>query len=222
VSATHAENVFIGSPVAQLQEGQLFRRFTQLLIGLVAFGASMAFLVRSNIGAMPWDVLSLGLTRHFGLTLGTWSVIVSIIVVLLWIPLRQPPGIGTICNIFVIGFSVDMTLAILPQATFIGAQVAYMFIGVLLNGLATAAYVGVRLGPGPRDGLMTGLTKRTRLPLFLVRTGIEVVVVITGWILGGTVGVATFAYALLIGPLVHRLLPVFTIKPRRPVPERRT
>lgn len=213
VSETHVENVLIGSPIAQLREGRLLRRFSQLLLGLVAYGTSMAFLIRSNIGAMPWDVLSLGLTRHWGLTLGTWTIVVSIIVVLLWIPLRQPPGIGTICNIFVIGFSVDVALVMLRPVTTLGVQVAYMLIGVVLNGLATAAYVGVRLGPGPRDGLMTGLTKRTRLPLFLVRTCIEVAVVITGWILGGTLGVGTFVYALLIGPLVHRLLPVFTVRP---------
>lgn len=212
---THAEDVRIGSPVAQLREGRLLRRFSQLLIGLVAYGTSMAFLVRSTMGAMPWDVLSLGLAHHFGLTLGSWTVIVAIIVVLLWVPLRQPPGAGTLCNIFVIGLSVDAVLGVLGPATTLWIQVAYLVIGVGLNGMATAAYVGVRLGPGPRDGLMTGLTKRTRLPLFLIRTGIEVTVVITGWLLGGPLGIGTFVYALLIGPLVHRLLPIFTVRPRR-------
>ncbi|MGH3897947.1 MAG: YczE/YyaS/YitT family protein [Pseudonocardiaceae bacterium] len=209
------ESLVIGSPVAQLREGRLIRRFTQLAFGLVAYGVSMAFLVRSTIGVMPWDVLHQGLTRQVGLSLGFWSVITSLTVLLLWIPLRQLPGTGTVCNVFVIGVSVDVALALLPTMTELWAKVAFMVVGVLLNAVATAAYVGVRLGPGPRDGLMTGLTVRTKLPLRLIRTGIEVIVVAIGWLLGGTFGVGTAVYALLIGPLVQWLLPLVTVRPKR-------
>lgn len=173
----------------------------------------MALLVRSELGVMPWDVLHQGLTRQLGLTLGTWSIITGVVVLLLWIPLRQWPGLGTVSNVVVVGLSVDGSLWLLPTVGSLPAQLAYVAGGVLLNGVATAAYVGVRLGAGPRDGLMTGLTARTRLPLRLVRTGIEATVLLAGWLLGGTVGVATVFYALAIGPLVHALLPRLTVDP---------
>lgn len=209
----HAEHLKIGSPLAQLREGRLVRRFGQLGVGLVAYGVSMALLVRSNLGVMPWDVLHQGLERRIGFTLGTWSILTSLFVLLLWLPLRQMPGLGTVCNVFVVGVSVDVALLVLPDMTVLPAKAGFMVAGLLLNAMATAAYIGARMGPGPRDGLMTGLTVRTRLPLRLIRTAIEVLVVGVGWLLGGSLGLATVLYALLIGPLVQWWLPRLTVRP---------
>lgn len=207
------ENVLaLGSPRAQLRQGRLTRRFIQLYAGLVCYGVSMALLVRSGLGVMPWDVLHQGLTRQLGLTLGIWSIITGVVVLLLWVPLRQWPGVGTVSNVVVVGLSVDAALFVLPDVEWLPWQVAFLVGGVLLNGVATASYVGVGLGAGPRDGLMTGLTVRTGLPLRLVRTGIEGTVLLAGWLLGGTVGVATLIYALAIGWLVQALLPWFTVR----------
>lgn len=208
-----SDSLAFGSPRAQLRQGRLLRRLVQLYPGLALFGFSMALLVRSELGVMPWDVLHQGLTRQLGLTLGTWSIITGVAVLLLWVPLRQWPGVGTVSNVVVVGLSVDASLWLLPTVEALPARLACVAGGVLLNGVATAAYVGVRLGAGPRDGLMTGLTARTHLPLRLVRTGIEATVLAAGWLLGGTVGVATVLYALGIGPLVHALLPRFTVDP---------
>lgn len=204
-----------GSPLAQLRQGRLIRRLAQLYTGLVCYGVSMALLVRSGLGVMPWDVLHQGLTRQLGLTLGTWSIITGVVVLLLWAPLRQWPGLGTVSNVLVVGLSVDAALSVLPDARWLPVQIGYLVGGVLLNGFATASYVGVGLGPGPRDGLMTGLTVRTGRPLLLVRTCIEGTVLVAGWFLGGTVGVATLVYALGIGTLVHWLLPLFTVRDRQ-------
>jgi uncharacterized membrane protein YczE len=174
----------------------------------------MALLVDSGLGNMPWDVLSEGLAARTGATFGTVTLVVSALVLACWIPLRQRPGVGTIANVLVIGLLVDPFLHLfhvvgdLP----IAARVVIAVVGIGLNALATALYVGAGLGPGPRDGLMTGLVARTGRPVALVRTGIEVVVVVTGIALGGTFGVATVAYALLVGPLVHVLLPRLTVR----------
>lgn len=195
------------------------RRALQLLVGLVLYAASIALLVRSGLGNMPWDVLSEGLSERLGWTFGTVTVVVSVLVLLCWIPLRQRPGIGTVANVLVIGVLVDPFLALLSRLEDplpLGAAVAMTAGGIVLNGVATACYIGTRLGPGPRDGLMTGLVARTGWSVRLVRSGIEVVVVAAGWLLGGTVGVGTLAYALAIGPLVHVLLPRFTLPPRAP------
>lgn len=200
-----------GSPRAQLRQGRMPRRLVQLYAGLILFGLSMALLVRSGLGVMPWDVLHQGLTRQLGLTLGTWSIITGVAVLLMWVPLRQWPGLGTVSNVVVVGLSVDASLLLLPEMNALPWQLAFVLAGVLLNGFATAAYVGVRLGAGPRDGLMTGLTVRTGFRLRWVRTAIEATVLVTGWLLGGTVGVATVIYALSIGPLVHTLLPRLTV-----------
>jgi uncharacterized membrane protein YczE len=133
--------------------------------------------------------------------------VVGAVVLLAWIPLRQRPGLGTVSNVVVIGLAVDATLAVLPAPSGLAARVGLVVAGVLLNAVATVAYIGVHLGPGPRDGLMTGLVRRTGRSVRLVRTSIEATVVLTGWLLGGTLGVATVVYALAIGPLVHVLLP---------------
>jgi uncharacterized membrane protein YczE len=190
-----------------LRGRRLGRRLVQLYLGLALYGASMALLVRSRLGVMPWDVLHQGLSRHLGWSLGTVSIAVGALVLLAWIPLRQLPGVGTISNVVVIGLAVDGTLALLPAPSALAARVALVVAGVLLNAVATAAYIGVHLGPGPRDGLMTGLVRRTGGSVRIVRTSIEVAVVATGWLLGGTLGLGTVVYALAIGPLVQVLLP---------------
>lgn len=197
---------------------RLPRRLVQLYAGLVLYGASMALFVRSGLGVMPWDVLHQGLARQLGGTIGQWSIVVGGLVLLLWLPLRERPGLGTVSNVFVIGVAIDATLVALPQLPLmdaVPARIALATAGLALNAVATAAYVGARLGPGPRDGLMTGLVRRTGRSVRLVRTTIEVVVVLAGWSLGGTLGPATVAYALGIGPLVQVLLPRLTV-PARP------
>jgi uncharacterized membrane protein YczE len=187
------------------------RRLTQLYAGLVLYGVSMALLVRSELGVMPWDVLHQGIARHLGWSLGSVTIAVGVLVLLLWIPLRERPGIGTISNVLVIGLAVDATLSVLPETDTVAVRVALAVAGIVLNGVATAAYIGVRLGAGPRDGLMTGFVRRTGGSVRLVRTSIEVVVVVAGWLLGGTLGVTTVLYALAIGPLVQVFLPWFTV-----------
>jgi uncharacterized membrane protein YczE len=192
------------------------RRVVQLYAGLIAYGVSMALFVRSDLGNMPWDVFHQGLVVQLGGTIGRWSILVGAIVLLLWIPLRERPGLGTVSNVFVIGIFVDLTLSRLPELDHLAGRIGYVAAGVLLNAIATAAYIGARFGSGPRDGLMTGFTRRTRFSLRLVRTSIEVVVVVTGWLLGGTLGVATILYAVAIGPLVQLMLDPFTV----PIDER--
>lgn len=190
------------------------RRGGQLAVGLVLYAASIAALVRSGLGNMPWDVLGQGVAVRLDVSLGTATLGLSVLVLLCWLPLRQRPGVGTVANVLVIGLLVDpflAALAPLPDPLPLPAAVALAGGGVLLNGVATACYIGARLGPGPRDGLMTGLVRRTGRSVRLVRSAIEVTVVVTGWALGGTVGLATAAYALAIGPLVHVLLPRFTV-----------
>lgn len=173
-------------------------------------------LTRANLGLDPWNVLHEGLTKLTGLTFGTITAIASVAVLLLWIPLRQRPGIGTVLNVIIISVTVDLTRIVLPEQHTLGWQIAVLVGGVVLNGLATAAYVGARLGPGPRDGLMTGLAARTGRSVRLVRTGIELTVLATGWLLGGTVGVGTALYALAIGPLVQAFLPLVAYRHRPP------
>lgn len=193
--------------------GQWLRRLLQLYVGLAAYGLSIALLARSDLGLMPWSVLDQGISRSTGITLGTASVLVGVLVLLAWVPLRQRPGLGTVSNVLVIGLALDVSLAVLPDASSWPARGLLVVAGVVLNAVATAAYIGVRLGPGPRDGLMTGLVRRTGGSVRLVRTGIEVVVVVVGVLLGGTLGPATVVYALAIGPLVQPLLPWLTVAP---------
>lgn len=193
---------------------RLRRRLAQLLAGLVLYGISMALLIRAQLGNMPWDVLHQGLARHLDHSIGTVTIAVSVIVLMLWIPLRQKPGIGTVCNVLVIGIAVDAALFALPTASSPLQQGLLAGSGIVLNAVATAAYIGARLGPGPRDGLMTGLVRRTGGSVLLVRTPIEIVVTASGWALGGTLGVATALYALAIGPLVQVFLPRLVVPTR--------
>jgi uncharacterized membrane protein YczE len=168
----------------------------------------MAMMTRAGIGLDPWDVLHEGFSQRTGLTFGVITAIASACVLLLWIPLRQRPGIGTVLNVIVISVTVDLVRAVLPDEHRLGWQIVLLVGGVVLNAVATAVYVGARLGPGPRDGLMTGLAAHSGWSVRLVRTGIEVTVLATGWLLGGTVGVGTVLYALAIGPLTQALLPL--------------
>lgn len=192
---------------------RLTRRVVQLFTGLVLYGVSMAFMVESALGLNPWDVFHQGLSEATGVSFGWVVILLGIPILLLWIPLRQRPGFGTIANLVVIGFVVDGALAVLPAGGPIPARVGYLVGGILLNALATGLYIGSRFGPGPRDGLMTGIVGRfPRLSIRLVRTTIELSVLLVGFALGGTVGLGTIAYALAIGPLVHLFLPLCTVR----------
>jgi uncharacterized membrane protein YczE len=199
-------------PVAQLRAGRLPRRLTQLLIGLVLYGASLALMVRGRLGLAPWDVLHSGLIRYVPLDLGQMVIVVSMLVLLLWIPLREKPGIGTLANSVLIGLSADALLAVLPAPHPLAMRVLFTLGGVALCGFATALYIGAQFGRGPRDGLMTGLARRTGASLRLVRTGLEVSVVIIGLVLGGSLGLGTVVYALAIGPLAQRWLPGWIVE----------
>ena len=190
------------------------RRMGQLIGGLALYGASMGMQIEAALGLAPWDVLHEALHLRTGLSYGTVTALVSVLVLLCWVPLRQRPGVGTVANVAVIAVAVDLTLSLLPTPEHLAVRAALLTAGILLNGLATAVYIGVRLGPGPRDGLMTGLAARSRHSIRVVRTGIEIVVLVTGWLLGGTVGVGTAAYALLIGPLAQAFLPAVAWQPR--------
>ncbi|MGH2850190.1 MAG: YczE/YyaS/YitT family protein [Solirubrobacteraceae bacterium] len=190
------------------------RRLIQLAFGLVLYGVSASMLLLAKLGLDPWDVFHQGLSRRLGLGVGTWTIIVGVFVLLLWIPLHQRPGIGTVANVIVVGAVVDLVLATVPAPHPLAARIAVLVGGVLLNGVATGAYIGAGLGPGPRDGLMTGLAARGR-PIRVVRTGIELTVLACGWILGGTVGIGTVVYAISIGPLAHVFIPLLAIG-RRP------
>lgn len=196
-------------PLAQLRAGRLTRRLAQLFLGLWLYGVSLALMVRGDLGLAPWDVLHSGLIQHVPLSLGQAVIVASFGVLLLWIPLREKPGVGTIANAFVVGLSADATLAVLSPPDALVPRVALMAGGIALCGLATAVYIGAQLGRGPRDGLMTGLHRRTGLSLRLVRTALEVGVVAVGLLLGGTLGVGTIAYAVTIGPIAQWMMPWF-------------
>jgi uncharacterized membrane protein YczE len=198
-------------PLAQLRAGRLGRRLPQLFVGLLLYGVSLALMVRGGLGVAPWDVLHLGIAHHLGLSLGTVLVATAFVVLLLWIPLREKPGIGTVANALIIGPATDATLALVDRPDALVWRVLLMLGGVALCGLATAMYIGAQFGRGPRDGLMTGLVRRTGLSIRLVRTSLEVVVVLIGLLLGGPLGVGTVVYALAIGPLAQWMLPAWTV-----------
>ena len=191
------------------------RRLLQLVVGLWLFGASMALMLRSHLGLDPWDVFHQGVAAHVPLTIGQVTILTGAVVLLLWIPLKQWPGLGTVLNVIVIGLAMDATLALVPDPQ-LGTDWAWRAVllaaGIVLNGIAGGLYIGAQLGPGPRDGLMTGLAPLTGRSIGLVRTLIEVTVLAIGWLLGGTVGVGTVAYAVTIGPLVQFFLPRLEVK----------
>lgn len=192
------------------------RRLSQLFAGLLLYGISLAFLLRAELGLAPWDVLHQGLAQITGTSVGTMVIVVSFVVLLFWIPLRQRPGFGTIANAIVVGVAVDVTLLVLGPVDAWALRILLLVSGVLLNSLATALYIGALLGPGPRDGLMTALVARTGRSVRLVRTTLEAFVLVVGWVLGGTVGIGTLLYAVAIGPIVQVLLPRLTVTPKEP------
>ena len=194
----------------------MVRRLIQLFLGLALYGFSSGLMIRAGLGGNPWDVFHQGLALRSGQSLGTIIVVAGIAVLLLWIPLRQRPGFGTVCNVFMIGFWADIAMWLIPAAQSLPLAWAMLISGVVLNGVAGGAYIGAGLGPGPRDGLMTGLTQRTGRSVRLIRTGIELAVVAAGWMLGGTLGVGTALYALAIGPILQLTLPFFTIGEKAP------
>ncbi|MFD8568164.1 YitT family protein [Streptomyces sp. NPDC059639] len=191
------------------------RRLPQLVAGLFLYGFSVALMIRSGLGLAPWSVLNEGLAHHIPLSFGTLTNLIGAAVLLLWIPLRQRPTLGTFANILTVGWSCDLGLWLLPDALALPARVALLAAGILLNGLSIAVYVGARCGPGPRDGLMTGLTAATGRSVRTVRTAIEIVVLAAGWLLGGGVGIGTVLYAVSVGPVAQYWMPRFTYRDGR-------
>lgn len=191
---------------------ELSRRLTQLYVGLPLYALSMAMMVRADLGLDPWDVFHQGLTRHTPLTFGQATISASVVVMLLWIPLRQKPGLGTISNIIVIGLSVDVWLALIPESALLTVRIPLLLGAVPLCAFASGCYIGARFGPGPRDGLMTGWAAKTGRSIRLVRTVIEVSVLVVGILLGGTPGVGTVLFAFGIGPLTQFFLPRLTVR----------
>jgi uncharacterized membrane protein YczE len=194
----------------------MIRRVLQLLVGLVLYGAGCALTVEAGLGVDPWTVFAQGLSIHTGIGIGWITNIVGFLVLLLWIPLRQKPGIGTVANILLVGTSMQVALWVMPPVAGIAAQIGVLVGGILLVALASGLYIGGRFGPGPRDGLMTGLHARFGWPIWACRALVEVSVLAIGWVLGGTVGIGTVLFAALIGPLVHIALPLLDTAPSSP------
>jgi uncharacterized membrane protein YczE len=185
---------------------RLSRRLVHLIVGLVLFGVGIGLMLQSRLGVPPWDVLHQGLSRQFGSTVGIWSIIVSVLVLLLWLPLREPFGLGTLLNAVIIGLVLDLTAIVIPVATTTAVGWVMLVSGIVLIGAASGLYIGANLGPGPRDGLMTGIARRGP-SIRLTRALIEITVLTIGWLLGGTFGIGTIVFALAIGPLVQFFLP---------------
>jgi uncharacterized membrane protein YczE len=228
LSATRAATTPTRRLAARLTGIRLPRRLVQLYVGLVCYGASSALMVRARLGLDPWDVFHQGLARRLGLPIGALVIGVGVLVLLLWIPLRQKPGLGTVSNAVLIGLALDATLQVVPAPDPLWLRWVLLLAGVALNGVATGMYIGARFGPGPRDGLMTGLAARGH-SVRVVRTGIELAVLAAGFLLGGQVGFGTLIYAVSIGPLAHLMIPLWTVRapaaavsgpddPRRRVP----
>lgn len=200
------------TPAQQLRAGRLPLRLLWLMSGLTVFGFSLAMVIESTLGMPPWDVLHYGLSVQLPITIGTALIATSMVVLLFWIPLREIPGVGTIANAIWVGLVLDVSLAVLPNIDHPAGRIALMVGGIVLNAAATAMYIGAQLGPGPRDGLMTGLARRLPVSIRVVRTSLEVIVVLIGWSLGGIVGVGTVLFALTIGPLTQAFLPFLVIR----------
>jgi uncharacterized membrane protein YczE len=196
---------------------KVFRRLVRLYAGIPLFGVSVAMMINAGLGLAPWDVLHQGLAGRTGVAIGWIVIILGALVLLAWIPLRQRIGFGTVSSVIVVGLAVNAALPVVPQPHALGARIALLAGGIAANGVATGLYVGAGLGPGPRDGLMTGLAARG-LSIRAVRTAIELSVLAVGWLLGGTVGVGTVAYAVTIGPMAHYLIPLLSVPKARPQP----
>ena len=200
-------------PVAGVPPDRRLRRFAQLLAGLVGFGVTAAMLVLAGLGLDPWDVLHQGLSRTFGLGIGTWAIIVSFVALLAWWPLPHRPGVGTLLNAVVVGLVIDLVLSLAHPPHALWARILLLLGGVVGNGLATGLYIGAGLGAGPRDGLSVGIAARGH-SLRVVRTSVEAMVLATGFLLGGDVGIGTVLYALAIGPITHQTIPALAIRPQ--------
>jgi uncharacterized membrane protein YczE len=196
----------------------LARRFVQLFLGLFLYGIAIALIVRGELGVAPWDVLTQGIAKQTGLNFGLITVITSGIVLLLWIPIRQKPGFGTIMNALLVGPFADLGLWLIPSGLDLWARILLLGAGIVVLAIATGLYIGAHFGPGPRDGLMTGLHRVTGWRIWIVRTGIEVIVLAIGWALGGNVGIGTVAFAVLIGPLCGYTIPLFAIRRSGTIP----
>jgi uncharacterized membrane protein YczE len=190
----------------------MLRRLIQLFGGIAVFGLAIALIVRADLGLDPWNVLNDGVAARAPLSYGVVMILIGLVVLLLWLPLRQKPGFGTLANVLTLGLFTDLGLAWIPEGGDLTIRAVMLVAGIILTAVGTAAYVGAGLGPGPRDGLMTGLVARTGWPVKYVRTAIELSILALGWLLGGTVGIGTVLFAVTIGPMIHRLLPIFTIR----------
>lgn len=211
VSSSKGPSLANLSPIEQLRSGQLGRRIPQLFVGLTLFGMAMGLFVRADVGLDPWDVFHQGVAQHTGLTIGTVAIVTSLFVLLLWLPLRQWPGLGTVANAVWLGLALDVTMHLVSTPGSLGGRIALFAFGLLINGIGGAMYIGAQLGPGPRDGLMTGLNRRLGISVRLARTLVEVSALTIGWLLGGSVGIGTVVFALAIGPLVQFFLPYVTV-----------
>ena len=194
-----------------LRSRHYLRRWSQLLSGLFLFGFSAAMMLRANIGVDPWTVFAEGFNVRWGFSFGWVIVISGLAVLLIWIPLRQRPGIGTILNALLVGPSMEVGLALVETPETLPQRIVLFFSGLLMMGIASGLYIGARFGPGPRDGLMVGFNARFGWPMWAVRTGVESTVLAIGWALGGTFGVGTIVFAVLIGPLAQRAIMVFRV-----------
>lgn len=190
----------------------LARRLVQLLVGLFLYGIGIALIVRGELGVAPWDVLNQGLVKQTGWSFGLLVIVTSAVVLLLWIPIRQKPGFGTIMNALLVGPFADVGLWLIPPGLDLWVRALLLPAGIVVLAIATGLYIGAHFGPGPRDGLMTGLHRVTGWRIWIVRTGIELVVLAAGWLLGGNVGIGTLAFALFIGPLCGYTIPLFAVR----------
>jgi uncharacterized membrane protein YczE len=195
------------------------RRFLQLLLGLFLYGIGISLMVRASVGIAPWDVLTQGISKQSGLSFGLLTNLIGLVVLLLWIPIRQKPGLGTILNVALIGPSAQLGLWLFPHFEGLWQQIPAFVAGLSVLALATGMYIGANFGPGPRDGLMTGLHRRTGWPIALVRTGIEASVLVAGWLMGGDAGLGTLAFALAIGPMCAVTMRWFSAEPPAQPPQ---
>ncbi|UGB36700.1 hypothetical protein LQ938_08635 [Microbacterium sp. cx-55] len=198
----------------------MIRRILRLLLGLPLYGAGAALTIEAGLGVDPWTVFAQGISLHTGIGIGWLTNIIGLLVLLLWIPLRQRPGIGTVANILLVGTAMQATLSLVPPVTNPALRVLVLLAGIVLVAVASGIYLGARLGAGPRDGLMTGIRSRWGWPVWLARGTVELSVLTIGWLLGGNVGIGTLAFALLIGPLVHVMMPLFAMRSRTPAGRR--
>jgi uncharacterized membrane protein YczE len=188
---------------------QTWQRWLILLVGLAVFGSGLALIVRADLGLGPWDVLHQGVARHTGVPIGTASIPIGMLILLAWLPLGERPGWGTLLNVVMVGLVLDGVLLLLPQVDNIAARGVLLIAGIIVTGIGSGLYLSAQIGAGPRDGLMLGLARKTGWSIRLVRTLIEVAALVVGWLLGGTVGIGTLAFAFGIGPIVQVALRMF-------------